>query len=87
MLQEIRLDQKSKKELVERLQEYMADDLKIEIGGFDAEFMLDFFAEQIGGFYYNQGLADALGAVEKKIEEFSDLVYALEKDTSVSAEK
>ena len=54
MLQEIRLDQKSKKELVERLQEYMADDLKIEIGGFDAEFMLDFFAEQIGGFYYNQ---------------------------------
>ena len=51
MLQEIRLDLKSKKELVERLQEYMADDLKIEIGGCDAEFMLDFFAEHIGGFY------------------------------------
>jgi uncharacterized protein (DUF2164 family) len=31
----------------------MGDELEIEVGGFDAEFLLDFFAEQVGCFYYN----------------------------------
>jgi len=63
------------------------DELEIEVGGFDAEFLLDFFAEQVGCFYYNQGLADALSAIENKVQEFSDLVYELEKDTDIGAGK
>ena len=46
-----------------------------------------FFAEQVGCFYYNQGLADALSAIEYKVQEFSDLVYELEKDTDIGAGK
>jgi len=49
--------------------------------------LLDFFAEQVGCFYYNQGLADALSAIENKVQEFSDLVYELEKDTDIGAGK
>ena len=86
-MSEIRLEQKSKQELVQRLQRYMGDELEIEVGGFDAEFLLDFFAEQVGCFYYNQGLADALSAIENKVQEFSDLVCELEKDTDIGAGK
>ena len=86
-MSEIRLEQKSKQELVQRLQRYMGDELEIEVGGFDAEFLLDFFAEQVGCFYYNQGLADALSAIETRVQEFSDLVYELEKDTDIGAGK
>ena len=84
-MSEIRLEQKSKQELVQRLQRYMGDELEIEVGGFDAEFLLDFFAGQVGCFYYNQGLADALSAIENKVQEFSDLVCELEKDTVIGA--
>ena len=63
------------------------DELEIEVGGFDAEFPLDFFAEQVGCFYYNQGLADALSAIENKIQKYLDLVYELEIDTDLGAWK
>ena len=46
-----------------------------------------FFAEQVGCFYYNQGLADALSAIENKVQEFLDLVCELEKDTDIGAWK
>ena len=65
----------------------MGDELEIEVGCFDAEFLLNFFAEQVGCFYYNQVLADALSAIENKVQEISDLVYKLEKDTDIAAEK
>ncbi len=70
----------TRKEIVSSIQQYLADELQIEIGSFDAQFLVDFFAEQLGCYYYNQGLADALKAFEAKIEETSDIVYQLEKE-------
>jgi uncharacterized protein (DUF2164 family) len=46
--------------------------------------LLDFFSHQVGNYFYNQGLADALQAFEGKIEEFADIVYQLEKDVTSS---
>ena len=83
---DIELDPDTKQELVSRIQQYLADELQLEIGGFDAQFLLDFFAEHVGCYYYNQGLADALTAFEGKIEEISDIVYQLEKDTVVESD-
>ena len=81
-MSEIELDSQSKQEIVEQVQKYLHDELQIELGGFDAQFLVDFFAEHLGCYYYNQGLADALKTFEAKIEEFSDLVFQLEKETS-----
>jgi uncharacterized protein (DUF2164 family) len=75
----IELDETVRDELVSRLQRYFEDELKLEIGSFDAQFLLDFFAEQVACHYYNQGLADALKAVGSKFEEIADLVYQLEQ--------
>lgn len=69
-----------KAELVQRMQRYFRDELQQEIGGFDAEFLLDFFSEQMGSYFYNQGLADALAAFESKLEEIADSIYQLEQD-------
>lgn len=75
----IELDPVIKEAMVKRLQSYLAEELDIELGGFDAQFLLDFFAEQLGCQYYNQGLADALNAFQTKVEECSELVYELEQ--------
>jgi uncharacterized protein (DUF2164 family) len=78
-MSEIKLDEQSKTEIIEKLKQYFEDELHQQLGGFEAEFLLDFFAKSIGSYYYNQGLADALKAFEFKLEEFSDLVYQLEQ--------
>ena len=77
----ITLQPEVKVELVLKLQSYFEDELKLQIGSFDAEFLLDFFSEQLGGYYYNQGLVDALAMFEGKLEEIADSVYQLEQDT------
>ena len=75
----IELDPAIKEAMVKRLQSYLAEELDIELGGFDAQFLLDFFSEQLGCHYYNQGLTDALSAFQNKVEECSELVYELEQ--------
>lgn len=77
---EVKLDDSIKVEVVAKLQKYFAEELQQEIGSFDAEFLLDFFSEKVGAYYYNQGLADALRSFEAKMEDVGDLIYQLEKD-------
>lgn len=76
----ITLQRETKAELVSKLQHYFATELQQEIGAFDAEFLLDFFSEQMGGYFYNQGLADALATFEGKLEEIADSIYQLEQE-------
>ena len=81
MLAEIKLDDSVKTEVIAKLQKYFEDELQQEIGSFDAEFLLDFFSKEVGGYYYNQGLADALTSFESKMEDVGELIYQLEKET------
>lgn len=78
---EIKLEDAVRVEVVAKLQKYFSDELQQEIGSFDAEFLLDFFSKEVGAYYYNQGLADALGSFEHKMEDLSEVIYALQKDT------
>tara|TARA_B110000858_G_scaffold49124_1_gene56668 strand:+ start:42413 stop:42658 length:246 start_codon:yes stop_codon:yes gene_type:complete len=80
-LAEIKLDDSIKTEVVAKLQKYFEDELQQEIGSFDAEFLLDFFSKAVGGYYYNQGLADALTSFETKMEDVGESIYQLEKET------
>ena len=80
-MSKIELDQTAKDEITKRLKDYLCEELNVEIGSFDAQYLLDFFSEQVGYQYYNQGLADALKAFEGKLEEFNELIYLLEEDS------
>ncbi|WP_345988430.1 DUF2164 domain-containing protein [Sulfurimonas sp. HSL1-2] len=68
--------------MVEKMKAYFARELDQEIGGFDAEFLLDFFAEEIGVYFYNKGLNDALDEMRVRIDTIADDVgYTLEKNS------
>ena len=81
MLTIIKLDDPVKVEVVAKLQKYFEDKLQQGIGSFDAEFLLDFFSKELGGYYYNQGLADALKSFEIKMEDVGESIYLMEKET------
>jgi len=67
--------------LVQKIQYYFNDELDQKIGQFDAEFLLDFFTEEVGAYYYNRGLYDAQTILESKLESITEAIYELEKPT------
>ncbi|MBN85555.1 MAG: DUF2164 domain-containing protein [Pseudomonadales bacterium] len=73
-----------KKIIVGRIQTYFREELNQELGGFDAEFLLDFFAEEMGAYFYNRALYDAQAILERRLEDFGEAVFELEKPTDFS---
>ncbi len=69
-------------QMVDRIKAHFARELDQEIGSFDAEFLIRFFAEEIGGYFYNRGLYDAQALFARKVDEFADAVYELERPTA-----
>jgi uncharacterized protein (DUF2164 family) len=65
-----------------RVQEYLSNELGVELGRFDVEFLVDFFTKEIGAFYYNRGLYDAQAALEKRLDDVRESILSLEKPTS-----
>ncbi|MBX9867636.1 MAG: DUF2164 domain-containing protein, partial [Burkholderiales bacterium] len=61
------------------LQQYFARELNSDLGGFDAQFLLDFIAQEIGVYFYNQGLLDAQTVLSKKVDDIQDAIGQLEK--------
>jgi len=68
--------------IVSNIKKYFIDELDHEIGGFDAEFLLDFFAREIGPSFYNRGLSDARLVFTEKAEEIGYLIEELETPVS-----
>lgn len=72
---------KEEKALIARkIKLYFSEELKQQIGQFDAEFLLDFISEELGA-YYNRGLYDAQATLSEKFEDIQDAIYQLEKST------
>ncbi len=69
--------------MIQKVKLYFREELNQDIGTFDAEFLIDFFAEEMGGFFYNRGLYDAETLISEKVSEISDLLLQLEKPVSV----
>ena len=75
----IKFSAENKAVIVQKIKMYFREELQQDIGQFDAEFLLDFFSEEMGGYYYNQGLADARTLLHEKLETIDDSLYELEK--------
>jgi len=78
----IELAKENKEEIVSKIKTYFLDELNQEIGQFDAEFLLDFFAKEIGCYFYNQALTDVHALLETQMESMADTIYDLEKPVS-----
>ncbi|MBI5942076.1 MAG: DUF2164 domain-containing protein [Caulobacterales bacterium] len=73
------IDKPDRELLARRLRAYLKDELDVEIGGLDAEFLLDFMAERIGPRFYNQGLRDAATALAKRMDVLAEALEELER--------
>lgn len=80
-MSEIEFSSDEKAKIVERIKVYFDEELNQEIGQFDAEFLFDFFAKQIGVYFYNRGLLDARAVLENKLKDIDDALYEIEKST------
>jgi len=68
--------------LIDKLQRYFMKELEQELAQFDADFLLDFFTEELGAIYYNRGLYDAQALMSEKLELISEQIVELELPTS-----
>lgn len=78
---EIEFTKEEKEILVKKIKLYFVEELDQEIKQFDAEFLLDFFTEEIGPYFYNRGLYDAQTLLESKLELITEGFYEIEKPT------
>lgn len=72
----IKFTKEETERLTRKVQLYFNDELDQEIGQFPAQFLLEFFSEEIGPYYYNRGLMDAQAVLESRL---SEALYELEK--------
>jgi uncharacterized protein (DUF2164 family) len=70
--------------IIRKLQTYLAEEMDHEAGRFETEFLLDYFIKEIGGHFYNQGLADAKAILEAKLQQIDDDLYEIEIPTDFS---
>jgi len=81
---EIKFTPEERDAICRKVQLYFQEELEQEIGEFDAGFLLDFFAEEIGPFFYNRGLYDAQAILESRMEQVAEAIYEIEKPTPTS---
>ncbi|MCC4585519.1 DUF2164 domain-containing protein [Xanthomonas sp. NCPPB 1067] len=74
--------QRRRAAITRRIQLYFTEELKQQIGRFDAEFLLDFFTEEVGAYFYNRGIYDAQAAVASKLDDLGEAIYQLERPTT-----
>ncbi len=67
--------------LTRKIQLYFNEELDQEIGQFPAQFLLEFFTEEVGPYFYNRGLTDAQAVLEARMESITEALYELEKPT------
>ena len=78
---EITFSPTEKELIVRKIKLYFSEELHQQIGAFDAEFLLDFFAKEIGSYFYNRGLYDAQTLLSDKLTDLQDAIFQLERPT------
>jgi len=78
-MKQITWSDEQKADIVGKIKHYFEQELDEEIGQFDAEFLLEFFGNEIGAYYYNQGLQDAAKLIEQQTDVMQEALYTMEE--------
>ena len=78
---EITFSQEERDVICGKIQRYLQEEMDQEVGQFEAGFLLDFFAKEIGPYFYNRGLYDARAILEGHLENIDEAIYGIEKPT------
>jgi len=77
----IEFTKEEKEVIIKIIRLYFSQELEQEIGQFDAQFLLDFFAQEVSAYFYNRGLYDAQAILGRRLEDMSEAVYEVDKIT------
>ncbi|MBY6190677.1 DUF2164 domain-containing protein [Microbulbifer agarilyticus] len=83
-MEKLKFSEEEKRQIVQKVKIYFTEELDQDIGNFDAEFLIDFFADEVGAYFYNRGLYDAQALFSKKVDELGESIYELERPTEFS---
>ena len=72
----IQLTKEQKLNAAAKIKEYVEENFETEIGNLQSTIFIDFITENIGMYYYNKAIADAMTFMTEKIEDF----YLIMKD-------
>ncbi|SDS99085.1 Uncharacterized conserved protein, DUF2164 family [Halopseudomonas sabulinigri] len=78
-MKDIEFSREQKERMVGKIKTYFQDELQQDIGGFEAEFLIDFFAKELGPSFYNRGIFDAQQVFNEKLEEAGYVIQELEQ--------
>jgi len=79
----IELTREARAAAATRLQAWLKDELDQEVGGLQAEMLLDELAAELGPLFYTRGVADARAVVAGRAEDLDEALYGLERQTSL----
>lgn len=67
-------------EIVPKIKAYMQNEFDLEIGAFEAEFLLEFISNEISAKIYNKALTECSDEMKIRFESIlDDTIYTLEK--------
>jgi len=75
----IKFTAQEKEQIILKIQKYFSQELDQDLGQFDADFLLDFFSNEVGAYFYNRGLSDAQQIISERVEHLSEAIYELEQ--------
>lgn len=77
----VNLSKQEHETITQKIQHYFKKEMDQEIGQFDAAFLLNFFSEEIGPYFYNSALHDAQAILRRRMDDISNAIDELEKPT------
>jgi uncharacterized protein (DUF2164 family) len=75
----IEIDKPARESIARLLTRRLKDEFDLEIAPMDSHRLLDFLAETVGPYFYNQGLYDAQAVLKDRIDALSDAIESLER--------
>ncbi|MFT4955522.1 MAG: hypothetical protein ACI8U3_001915 [Brevundimonas sp.] len=79
----VELSREARAAATARLRTWLSDELDQDIGGLQAETLLDALSAEIGPLFYNRGVADARAVVAARAEDLDEALYGLERETGL----
>ncbi len=75
----LQLDAAQTQDAVLAIKRFMEDRFELELGSFEAEELLDFFAREFAPYFYNKAILDVQSYLKERFESIESDVWALEK--------
>ncbi|HYD27112.1 DUF2164 domain-containing protein [Brevundimonas sp.] len=79
----IELSREARQAAVAELRKVLAEELDIEVGGLQAEMVLDRLLLDLGPVIYNRALTDARAVIAAKAEDMDEALYGLQRQTDL----